>query len=67
MPLEKKGGESKNDFISRCISHEAGKHPEQKNDQNVAICESIWSTFSKNEFVKDVIRKMKDLKKKKKC
>jgi hypothetical protein len=44
MPLPKpKPGESRNDFISRCVSDDNVQSEAQDNDQAVAICSSIWS------------------------
>lgn len=40
MPIKKKSGETKNDYVSRCISHEVGKGHEQQ--QAIAMCESMW-------------------------
>ena len=43
MPISKKAGESKDDFISRCISQEisSGREP----DQAAAICYTKWDEF----------------------
>lgn len=47
MPVDKKPGESKNDFISRCVKIEINNgHPQ---DQAVAICISKWEELS-NEY-----------------
>lgn len=44
MPLDKKPDENKDEFVSRCISHEMGKgHPQ---DQSIAMCISQWDNFS---------------------
>ncbi len=43
MPLPKpKKGESKNDFVSRCLGSEAIKEFGKENKQRVAVCESQW-------------------------
>lgn len=66
MPMEKKSGEDKNTFISRCIKHYIDKGRSQ--EQATAICESVWSTFERNEYFKDVINRLRAIKgKKKKC
>ncbi len=51
MPIDKKPGESKDDFISRCIGIEinAGKEP----DQAAAICYAKWEEFGKTASVTD--------------
>ena len=46
--IEKKSGETKNEFISRCISIEvANGHPQ---DQSVAMCISQWENYEKVEM-----------------
>lgn len=47
MPISKKEGESKNDFISRCIKHEVNKGKEQ--EQASAICYNIWESMRRIE------------------
>lgn len=44
MPINKKEGESKDDFISRCMSEEVGSGKEQS--QAYAICISKWESFA---------------------
>jgi len=44
MPLDKKPDENKDEFVSRCISHEMGKGYPQ--DQSIAMCISQWDNFS---------------------
>jgi len=44
MPINKKEGESKDDFISRCMSEEVGSGKEQ--GQAYAICISKWESFA---------------------
>ena len=40
MPIKPEAGESKDEYIGRCISHEMGKgHPQ---DQSIAMCISQW-------------------------
>jgi len=65
MPIEKKSGESQQDWMGRCVSHYVGKGDAQ--DQAVAKCISMWDTMSRNEYFKDVISRLRALKKKKKC
>ena len=44
MPIKgPQDGESKNDFISRCISEEVGKGHEQS--QAVAMCINYWNNM----------------------
>ncbi len=45
MPMMPGDGESKDQFISRCIEHEMGKGRE--NSQAVAMCESMWENPGK--------------------
>lgn len=40
MPISKQSGESKDKFISRCMSAEAGKFPDEK--QRYAVCIGYW-------------------------
>lgn len=58
MPIEPKSGETKNDFISRCIEQEITEGGYDK-DQAAAICYSKWRSAKKNE----VLGKIKRLKK----
>lgn len=44
MPIDKKPGESKDDFINRCMSVEVGDGKPQ--DQAYAICISKWEEFA---------------------
>ena len=44
MPINKREGESKDDFISRCMSEEVGSGKEQ--GQSYAICISKWESFA---------------------
>lgn len=50
MPIKKKTGERKNDFINRCIGEEvsAGK----KTEQAAAICYTYWEELSLKELQK---------------
>jgi len=64
VPLKKSEGESKNDFISRCIKHYRDKGREEQ--QSIAICESVWETMARNEYLKDTIARLRALKKRKK-
>lgn len=47
MPVSKKSGETKNNFVSRCIKHEVNKGHEQQ--QAIAMCESMWISMRKIE------------------
>lgn len=51
MPIDKNPGESKEDFISRCISVEIKSGKEQ--DQAAAICYAKWDEFGKTQSVTD--------------
>lgn len=42
MPMKPSGGESQNDFVSRCTSEMADKHPDWDNDRRVAACFSMY-------------------------
>lgn len=37
-----------------------------KEQQAITACESMWETLSRNEYFKDVIRRLREIKKKKK-
>ena len=50
MPIRKKPGEKKNDFINRCIGVEITSG--MKANQAVAVCNSIWEEMSINEMKK---------------
>ena len=41
MPKPKKG-ETKQEYVSRCVIHLAKKGEGKNNDQRVAICYSLW-------------------------
>jgi len=43
-----KPGESKQDFISRCIPYVKKEHPSWKQDKVSAVCYSIWNRKSQN-------------------
>ena len=50
--IEKKAGETKNDFVGRCISYEIDRgHP---HDQSIAMCISQWENYEKIELEKIV-------------
>ena len=67
MPIKPNPNEDKQDFISRCISHEVGKG--HSPEQSTAMCYNIWETNLKKvlltentlrdnkEYVKDLINK----------
>ena len=54
MPISKKAGESKNDWIGRCISHEVNKG--MKQPQAVAACSNMWESMRRIEEKLAVIR-----------
>lgn len=47
MVIEPRGGESKDEFISRCISAESDKYPQE---QAIAICYSKWENKKSFSF-----------------
>lgn len=53
MPIDKRAGESHDDFISRCMEVEVGSGMDQ--DQAYAICESKWNEFQKLSKVKIIL------------
>lgn len=55
MPIRKKQGEKKNDFINRCIGVEVGSG--MKPNQATAVCNSYWEEMSLKELNKK--RKLK--------
>lgn len=58
MPVEKKKGESKEQFISRCIKIEMDNGYDSK--QSVAMCYSMWDNMSNENLNKiNEIRKFK--------
>lgn len=56
MPIKKKQGEKKNDFINRCIGVEVSSG--MKTNQAVAVCNSYWTELS----LKEMKRKRKESK-----
>jgi hypothetical protein len=50
MPISKKKGEKKNDFINRCIGVEVSSG--MKTNQAVAVCNSYWTELSLKELKK---------------
>ena len=42
MPSPPQPHESKDEFLSRCMSYMAEHHSDQKQDQQVATCLSMW-------------------------
>lgn len=59
MPISKKPGEQKSDWISRCISHEMNKKNPMKQDQAVAACNSMWISMARLEERLRVVREYK--------
>jgi len=57
MPIDKRAGESKDSFISRCMSIEVGAGKDQ--DQAYAICESKWSESFNEAPVNTDFKKVK--------
>lgn len=54
MPISKREGESKSDWISRCIGHEINKGMEQ--NQAVAACNNMYESMRRVEEKLRVIR-----------
>ena len=52
MPIKKKSGESKDEFISRCISYEINNGMEQ--DQAIAVCYNIVDEEFSNAKLSDI-------------
>lgn len=46
--------ENQDDFISACISQRQDEHPDESNEQSVAICYSMWSEKSGKRVVHKV-------------
>lgn len=46
MPIPKKG-ETRQEFMGRCVPMRHGEHPSEKNDKSVAICFSVWEEHQK--------------------
>jgi hypothetical protein len=59
MPIKKKEGETKNEFVSRCIEEEITKGHEQ--DQAVAICINSWEKVNMSQLV-SLVRKRREIK-----
>lgn len=45
---------SKDDFISACISQRQDEHPDESNEQSVAVCMSMWS---EKQMKQPIVRK----------
>lgn len=48
MPTPR-AGESKDKFVSRCISYMSNEKPNMSKDQRVAVCFSLWKQHKKKE------------------
>lgn len=59
MPISKKEGEKKNDWISRCISHQIKRGDKQ--DVAVGKCEGMWESMRR---VEEKLRIVKEYRKK---
>lgn len=46
MPTPKKG-ETREQFVSRCVPMRHQEHPKEDNKQSVAICFSMWREHNK--------------------
>lgn len=57
MPINKKKGESKKDYISRCIGEEITKGHEKS--QAAAICYSKYKETMKDEKIENACKKLK--------
>jgi len=59
MPTPKEG-ESKNEFMGRCVPMRHGEHPSEPNEQSVAVCFSIWrKAHPKDKSTKKPMEKKK--------
>lgn len=65
MPTPKKG-ESKQEFISRCVPIRHGEHPNEDNKQSVAVCFSIWKEYQKKAVKAELEEETAEWQKKKK-
>jgi hypothetical protein len=59
MP-EFKEGETRNEWMARCVPIRHGEHPSEDNKQSVAVCFSMWTEHEKKKNSKS----SKDKKKK---
>ncbi len=55
MPYPKKG-EKKSDYVSRCVKIRQNEHPDEDNDQSVAICNSMWDQAKKKKKTSEKIK-----------
>ncbi len=46
MPTPRKG-ETRESFMSRCVPMRHSEHPNEPNNQSVAVCFSMWKEHSK--------------------
>ena len=60
MPMQPRGDEDKQNFISRCIAHERDKGTEE--DQAAAICYSKWRDAKKSRLMKSLAEEVSKLK-----
>ena len=57
MPIRKSKNESKNEYVSKCISEEVKKgHPQ---NQAIAMCQSMWEKYDADETIKVASLKLK--------
>lgn len=61
MPMQPRGDEDKQNFISRCIAHHRDKGKDE--DQAAAICYSEWDSAKKSELMKNLIAESEKLRK----
>lgn len=54
MPIKKNDGESKQDFISRCMSDEASAFPDEK--QRYAVCAGYWTDAAVSDSMPSMIK-----------
>ena len=59
MPMQKRKGEKKNAYVSRCISQEVKNG--MKQDQAIAVCISKWNEFSSEIDIENASRFFKNM------
>ena len=42
-----RSGESKSQFVTRCVSVRKDEHPTEKTDKSVAVCHAVWREHKK--------------------
>jgi hypothetical protein len=59
MPAFKEG-ETRQEWMSRCVPIRHKEHPDEKNEQSVAVCFSMWREHEKKKAKAELTEKEKE-------